>query len=173
MLVVLRLLLVEGDLTLLASTVDSMQERRLVELVLPSQIGAMASFRLLSRVHKVVDPIVLEVEFVRVEAFRLGDHFYLLVVVRSTSISCNNSSFEVGMHEVCTAVVLDGLLLFLMRAFLALDNLCAVELLESCRLDGRRITLSSSQCSTELIGWHWRYSASASVVFGITRRQSS
>lgn len=134
---------------LLATTIHPVQEGRLVELVLSSEIGAMVLLSLPSRVHEVVDPVVLEAELVRTETLWLRDDLDLLVVVRSASIRGNDSPLEVRVHEVRTAIVLDGLLLLSFGRPLTLGNGSAVELLKGRLLDWRRVALSSAQCSVE------------------------
>jgi hypothetical protein len=53
------------------------------------------------------------------------------------------------VHEVRTAIVLDGLLLLSFGRPLTLGNGSAVELLKGRLLDWRRVALSSAQCSVE------------------------
>ena len=106
-------------------------------MVLPGEIRAMMRLSFPSRAHQVVDPVILEMELMRVEAFRLGYDFDLLVVVRSASIGGDDSPFEVGVHEVGATVVLDGLLLLPLGTLLALGDGCAVELLQRRGLEGR------------------------------------
>ena len=60
---------------------------------------------LLATLHQVVHPVVPEVVGAGIEAFRLGDHLYLLVIVRSSSICSNDSPLKVSMLEVGTRVV--------------------------------------------------------------------
>lgn len=134
---------------LLATTIYPVQEGRLVELVLSSEIGAMVLLSLPSRVHEVVDPVVLEAELVRTETLWLRDDLDLLVVVRSASIRGNDSPLEVRVHEVRAAIVLDGLLLLSFGHPLTLGDGSAVELLKGRLLDWRRVALSSTQCSVE------------------------
>jgi len=109
----------------------------------------MVLLSLPSRVHEVVDPVVLEAELVRTETLWLRDDLDLLVVVRSASIRGNDSPLEVRVHEVRTAIVLDGLLLLSFGRPLTLGNGSAVELLKGRLLDWRRVALSSAQCSVE------------------------
>ena len=87
----------------------------------------MGSFSFLSRGHEVVDPIVLEVVLVGVETLWFGNNFNFPIIVRCTSIGGNDSSLEVGMHEVSATIVLDSLRLLLVRTFLALVNGRSVE----------------------------------------------
>jgi len=56
--------------------------------------------------HQVLDPIVLEVIAVRIESLRLCDDLNLLIVVRSSTVGCDDSSLKVGVLEVSARVVL-------------------------------------------------------------------
>ena len=87
----------------------------------------MGSFSFLSRGHEVVDPIVLEVVLVGVETLWFGNNFNFPIIVRCTSIGGNDSSLEVGMHEVSATIILDSLRLLLVCALLALVNGRSVE----------------------------------------------
>ena len=66
---------------------------------------------LTTRLHQVIDPIVLEVVRGRVKTIRLRDKLHFLVIVRSPSICSNDSSFEVGMLKVDSRIVNIGFLL--------------------------------------------------------------
>ena len=93
------------------------------------KIGTVMGLLLSRIVHQVINPIVLEMILIRIETFRLGDDFNLLVIVRSASVCSNNSPFKVGMHEVRTTIVFDSLLLLLLCTLLTLGNRCIVKLL--------------------------------------------
>ena len=63
-------------------------------------IRSVLSRTLDTRLHQVVDPVVLERFRVGVETFRLSDQLHFFVVIGGPSIGRNYGSLEVRMLEV-------------------------------------------------------------------------
>ena len=75
-------------------------------LVLISCLSLKSYFFFNLTVNEIVDPVILEIKLRWIKPFFLCNNLNFLVVVRSTTISCNNSSFKVCMFKINSWIVL-------------------------------------------------------------------